>query len=657
MRFSRRRSAPTSPLSFGQRLFCIGIVLTPPIVLGFQGADAVIRQIDGVLAQSAPLVSAEASRSLNREIRIGRLQSDLTAGGIIGMIRRRAQFGTVPVNAYDIAVANGKTIAGSGLIASARQVTIDVNIPAVLGNQATVAGVPRIAITDAFLLLERYKNGTFNVVDLLPPKKPNQPPSEPFRTYVAVENAKVTFRDFQTRVASPTAPATNYVQITDGYADLTGSREFRFAGNARAQAGTVTQKRLAGMVAVNGVLGRGLPNVRPKAPSESSARYLIQLTATGASAPYWLPYFVALPTFTVTDGIADVNVTLAAPRPATPTRPNPRLGIALGATFRDAGIVARNFPAPISGGVGSLDFSDGTLNYDVAARVIGESVSSSGTLWNLTAPDATDPNAAPKGPLPTPQLAVTLGIPRIPVQTALATFLPKTARLPKGLRVSGVAGATVAVNGPVNQPVITAVASLPSGQVAFRNLPKLTNLAANLTYTQGLLGVTNATAQIVGGGSVRGRLGIRIAAGPSGSEAEKGNSVFVARATDVPLQNLAAYTGTAGLKTAGRPLRLTGIGSADITGKQVSGVLSAAANVQTKGLAIGNIAFPVASARVIYNKGIISLPWARIVSPAGAATIRGGWGRTVRSRFASHSQALMWIAFLRHLASAVSAAH
>src|SRR5688500_16063213 len=97
----RHRKAPTTYLSLPQRLFCLGLVLTPPIVLGFQGAEAYIRQIDGVLAQSAPLVSAEASRSLQREIRIGRLESDLTAGGIVGLIRRRAQFGTVPVKAYD----------------------------------------------------------------------------------------------------------------------------------------------------------------------------------------------------------------------------------------------------------------------------------------------------------------------------------------------------------------------------------------------------------------------------------------------------------------------------------------------------------------------------------------------------------------------------
>ena len=99
MIFSRRRAVPGTSLSIPQRLFCFGIVLAPPLVLGFLGADAVIRQIDGVLAQSALLVSAEASRSLNREIRVGRLQSDLTTGGILGMIRRRAQFGTVPVNA------------------------------------------------------------------------------------------------------------------------------------------------------------------------------------------------------------------------------------------------------------------------------------------------------------------------------------------------------------------------------------------------------------------------------------------------------------------------------------------------------------------------------------------------------------------------------
>ena len=615
-------------LSFVQGLFCFALAAVPPVVLCFQGADAVIRQIDGVLAQSAPLVSAEASRALSREIRVGRLQSDLTAGGIVGLIRRRSQFGTVPINAYDIAVANGQTISGSGLIASARQATIDVNVPALLNGQATTDGVPKITVLDSFLLLERYKDGSFNVTKLLPPKEPNQPPSSPFRTYIAAEDARVTFRDFQTRVATAAAPAVNFVQILDGYADLSGSREFRFAGHARAQPGTVTQKRLAGMIDVRGELGRGLPSVRPSAPSEESARYLIRLSVAGASAPYWLPYFVPVPSFTVTGGVADVDVTLAAPRPPTRDRPNPRLGIALGAKFREGRIIAREFAAPVTDATGTLDFSDGTLNFDGTARVIGEPIASSGTVWNLTSPDdlSGKPIVVDPKNLPQPQLAVTVSAPQIHVQPALKTFLPKTAKMPPGLMVSGIASVTAAVNGPVNQPTITAVAALPTGQVAFRDLPRLTNLAANVTYTQGLLGLTNATAQIVGGGTVRGRIGLRVAPGPTGSEAERGNSVFAARVENVSLQNIAAIRNLTGLKNAKRPLRLAGIGSAEITGKQVSGAVSVAANVRTAGLSISGIPFPVASARVIYDKGVVSLPWARILSSAGAATVRGGVG-------------------------------
>ncbi|MES2462717.1 MAG: hypothetical protein V4671_19220 [Armatimonadota bacterium] len=623
--FFARRTPPRTHLSIPQRLFCVGLVLGPPVALGFLGVDAVIRQIDGVLAQSAPLVSAEVSRSLKREVRIGRLESDLTAGGIVGLIRRRAEFGTVPVNAYDIAVANGTTIAGSGLIASARQVTIDLHIPSLLGGQAATGGVPRITLKDSFLLLERYKDGTFNVTKLLPPKEPNQPPSDPFRTYVALENSRVTFRDFQTRVATASSPAVNFIQVGNGFVDLSGSREFRFAAAAQAQAGTVTKKRLAGAIDVSGVLGRGLPLVRPGAPAAESARYLISLNVAGASAAYWLPYFIAVPSFTVTDGVADVDVTLAAPRPPTLGESNPRLGIALGATFRNGRVTAKEFAVPLTDAAGKLDFSDGTLNYDTTARIIGEPVASSGTLWNLTAPEDA---AVASGPLPKPQLAVTVKAPRISVQRALAAFLPKTARLPEGLQVSGIATVTAAANGPVNQPIITAVAALPTGQVAFRDLPRLTNLAANITYTQGLLGLTNASAQVVGGGSLRGRLGMQVAPGPSGSATTRGNAVFAARVENVALQNLSQLQGLLAGKNVKRPLRLTGLGSADITGKRVSGALSAAANLRTTGLTLGDIGFPVASARVIYNNGVISLPWARILSPAGAATVRGGVGES-----------------------------
>ncbi|MBC8104054.1 MAG: hypothetical protein H7Z41_15890, partial [Cytophagales bacterium] len=624
MAFLRRR-APRSPLSLAQRLLALTVFLVPPSVLCVWGASAFIRQIDGALAQAAPLASAEVSRSLRREVRIGRLESDLTSGGILALIRRRSQFGTVPVIASDVSVANGTTIAGSGLVASARRVTVDLNIPLLLGGQTASGGVPRVTVTDPFLLLERFRDGSFNVTKLLPKKDPNQPPSPPFRTYVALENGRVRFQDFQTRIATPSAPAVNSVQNLNGFADLSGAREFRFVASARAQRGTPTAQRLTGLLKVDGSLGRGLPSVRPDAPSKESARYLIHFAATGAAARYWLPYFVALPAIRITSGTADVDATLAAPRPPSPGTPNPRLGIAIGARFRNGRIEAEALPVPLTDAVGRLAFSEGALDYDAAGRVLGEPVSSSGTLWNLTAPELSAATRVRKE-VPKPQLAVTLRADRVPLERSLATFLPKGVRVPSGLRVSGAAAITAAFNGSLGQPVITAIASLPSGQIAYQDFPPLSRIAANLTYTQGLLGVTNATAQIAGGGTVRGRLGLRLAPSTSGGEAERGNSVFAARVENVPLPRLAALRRLVPIGNRAQPLRLAGSGSVDLTGKRVRGQFSAAANVRTNGLALGSLSFPVASARVIYDKGVVSLPWARVLSPSGAATVRGGVG-------------------------------
>src|SRR5215218_2148991 len=102
-RSSRRRR---SPIPRRVRLFCFLLTWVPPLVLLVLGARTVLRQLDAVLAQAAPLASAEASRALGREVRIGGLSPGLSVRSLWEMARNLSGLETLPIEARDIAVAN-----------------------------------------------------------------------------------------------------------------------------------------------------------------------------------------------------------------------------------------------------------------------------------------------------------------------------------------------------------------------------------------------------------------------------------------------------------------------------------------------------------------------------------------------------------------------
>ena len=612
-RKKRRRIRALPHVSVLARLFWGTAAVVPPAVLLVQGGGAFLRLVDGTLKQAAPLVSAEASRQLQRPVSIGKLTPDLSVGMLWEALTHRDSLGSLPVGIYDITVLNRPGLetrqAGGPLLARVQSVTLLVSLPALLSGDTTGA-ISRIVVESPEVVAVRDANNRFNLQNIVP-QKPNAKPSAPFRTYVKVSNGRVRFRDFAALRPKPELPADNRFANINGFVDLSGSRTIRFDVTARADSKSVTAKRFGGILSASGEAGRGLPKIRPNAPAPESARFLVRLYVGDVDVPYWANYFVKTPGFVVRTGRADLNLALIAPRPPKPTQPIPGIGVTLGANLRGVGLTADTLPIPLDNASGRFTYNDGSLDFSGGATVLGERVTTSGSLWNLVAQKK-------NGPPPSPQAAVYFNAPRIPVEKAVALLTPKTQKLPPGLFVGGLASASGTLSGPVKNFIVAA--KFAGVSVKQKGLPKIQNIAADVTYTGGLVGANNVRAQIEGGGQVAGRAAVRIAGLPVTS---KGNAVFAAQAQNVNLATLEALQAF-GRRPSNARFKLSGRGNVEVVGQRVGGQITAAANVAAQNLRVGDLAFPVARARVLVKNNSFVIPSARIESPAGIVSVSGG---------------------------------
>jgi hypothetical protein len=669
-RFARRRRRllhVRTPVLLAGGVLRTAVVIVPPAALLLYGGQVFLRHVDTYLKGAAPLVSQEVSRSLRRDVRIGRLTPDLTLSSLLAFLRHPESFASLPITAYDISIATRETpvldrkgrpvldkngtphtfnepaLTGSRLLARAPQVTLYVSLPSLLSGNVTGA-VSLIRVDSPDLWVARDRDGHLNLTQIVPPKKPQAKPSAPFRTVVELNNGRLHFSDYASSRAKLTGrPDRNALASVGGVADLSGLRDYRFDISGRAAPDSVTATRLAGPVRVWGSWGRAEVGSRPDAPSATSARYLLQARAQGADVPYWYYYFttggLATPgskgtdAFRILAGRADADLSLAGPRPDRVGGPIPNMAVSMGGRFTGAAIQSGYAPLSVRSGSGNLSYNDGNVTLDVRGtlhdargRSLGAPVSASGVLWDLTARTplpgtAAQPGATPP-PAAKPSLAITIDAPRVPtaaVVGALAT--DRGYRLPTGLRVGGDAGVNVLLSGTV--PDLTATGTVRNVSASYPGYPAVRSASAGFTYAGGLVRVTDARAAFSGGGTAEGRATIRL----TGTPAERGAVQFSARGRGIDLASLGALRSLGG----GNPrFRLTGTGDVEAVGSGRPDNLSVAANVSARGLALGRLAFPVARARVLVSRNAgglaFSVPAARIESPAGALAVGGDLG-------------------------------
>jgi|GEM_PF-5612296 Uncharacterized protein conserved in bacteria len=601
----RRRHRPRL-LTLPQRVACFLLTVVPVLVLGVRFVQDVEARLDVVLQQAAPLASAELTRSLGHEVRIGGLSPSLSVRTLLRDFFRRDTLGVLPVQATDIAVASGATLADSPELASARSVVAYVSVPKLLAG-ATNESVTQVIVGQPRLLVVRSAQGRLNLQDLFQPK-PGAKAGKPFVTRVVVEGGALRFVDFASKVGPPGRAETNELTAVNAVADL-GARSIRFDASARSRAGTATARRLSGPLRVSGSVARGKPG-EASGPDAGTAAFLANLNARDADAAYWFTYFAGQQeALGLRAARGDARVALVAPRPERPDAPAPPLRISV-----DADVQRGELRPPVLKGAtvenarGRLRFAGGDLALDLRADLLGEPVTVTGSVFGVQRPEGSPP--APPG------LALRVAAPRIPLQRAAAL----AGTLPANVTLGGLGAVDAYVGGSPNDPVL--IGSVRAAQAGVRDALNAQDITARVTFAGGVLALSDVSARVGGGGRIAGRATARLAttgsAGLRPLPAKQLTFAFSGSATEVPLSALPLRN-----LPNDRRLRLAGVGDADFVGKRENGVLSAAANVSVDGLRVGDIPFTAAAARVQAEDGGFVVSAARLVSPAGSVAVEG----------------------------------
>ena len=592
-------------------IFSLLVLLIPPLVFAVWGFFALWNRTDYYLSQAAPIVAAEASRLLERPVQIGSLSPGLTVEALYKMIQHPQDFGSLAVVASNIYIRNRpdeENLAGGPLLASASRLTAFVSLPALLAGDFQAA-VKRLIVESPEVVIVRDPKGKINLENFAPQKGPTEPAQPPFRTVVEVTNGKARFRDYQARFAAVSLPAENNLLISQGVVDLTGARQIAFSATGRALPGSPSVAHIGGPLIASGVVRRE-EGLREEMPSVGAPQLLMALQLTDADISYWVSYLLPpQQDFRVETGRADGTVSVTMPY--TAVKPEIAPEIAVDGRLRNGKIVAKALPVAAENLSGTLSFRQKTLRFDVKATVADAPLAASGAVWNLT-----------DQPYRTrPQLSVSVDAPRLPV-ARLLTLLPKGQKLPPGVSVGGVAAVKATVEGALTGKLqdIAAVGSVAGLDAAYTGYPALRNLQADIAVAGGLLRIARARASLGRSGTVFGAGAARLDAKPI----ESGDAVFSVKASNVNLDELTALKDLS--RHPDEKLRLRGMGSVEAAGQRIGGRLTAAANVTSRDLQVGNLPFPVAQARILVQDNQILVPTARIESPAGIARIEGNVG-------------------------------
>ncbi|GAB4452053.1 MAG: hypothetical protein OHK0029_02330 [Armatimonadaceae bacterium] len=602
--------------SFGIGVACWLTLLTPLVLFVLLiGVPATIGYLDKVLSRAAPIAEYEASRILERPIRIGTLDPRLDVQTLWQMFRNPETAGTVAVVITDITIGNRPDearLAGRPLLGSAERVTAYISVIELLQGEATNA-VKRIVVESPELIAVRDPQGEWNLTKIAPEPEEDKEPEVPFRTVVEIQNAVVVWRDYASFRPQAERPVSNAFLIPTATVDLSGMRTIRFTANARARPGSVTTQRLRGYARVTGTLPRGESGALPESPSENAPGLLIRADATGVNIPYWAYYFVdSMEGIRLESGFADAVVSLAQPpKPlfsapqAEKDREDPPPMVLARVRFREGAVRVNALNETLTNLGGTLEYNDGGVQFAVEGQAYGEPVQANGAVWDLLPPAAS------------PQIAAEVNASRLPVARLVRAFAPQGA-LPRDLGIGGAISASATISGPITEPTQLAIAGKVQGAaVSYTGFPAVRGIQSDVYLANGVLQARNLRATVQGGGAIRGEAVVEI---PEG-DGQTPSVVFAVEGNNLNLNGISALKPVTG--NDNRDLRLRGRGNVVATGRVVDGQVFAAADVRASGLQLGETRFPVARARVLVNNGQIVIPAARIESTLGVVSVTG----------------------------------
>lgn len=535
-------------------------VAIPVVLFGVSAVVYLWRGSREVAAQLTPVLTAELTRQLGHEVRIGRIR--YAVPGII--------------TADGISMSAGRTFRernGEEAV-SAHQVVIRYDWRAMVRDpQHALQYVKQIDLDRPYVLIERYSGNLFNFSDLFKPK--TKKTKSLFMARIVIHDGRVRFRDY---LASPhVAPhlAVNDASSVNALVNFGSDSQVVFSGTGIGRSGNADAFSVAG-----------------QASRLVSGRFQVAITARNARIPYWQHYFSAAPAARALGGHADIALTIARI-----SKHDKNILVYGSATVTNASVIAQNrtvLRSPVQNIAGTFQFTGNSVSGNGTATVQGQPFALSGTLYNFKAP----------------HLTATLTSGRIdPARLSVAMPILK---MPPGLNAAPGA-ARVAVTGSMLKPLITAQVAIPA---ASYNGRAARNIVGTVIVDNGSGVVQDASLDLVGGGRVTGHGAFTTKGGLRYTLAGTASGVNVS-----PLFIAAAKSPhAAGI---GQP-HVTGIADAQFIASGAGRVPVITANVFVRNTQVAKTPIGSIAGRVAWRQdGTLHIDRAAVFGPSGDATVEG----------------------------------
>lgn len=420
-------------LSRRRRMLIFLIAVVPAAVFIAAAGIYVAAQISKLISNADKIAAYELHKLTNREVRIKHVDTKPLG---IAVIR-------------DIHISNGKSFK-YGELFSAEKIIIKYRwLDMALGRVSPEQCVDSIEILSPKIHIERLRNGNLNIQDLLMIKP--VPGRKPFRGYINIKQAEITFVDH----LFATTPSTIKISNLSGEFDAAGAPFYVFAAH-----GKCSQKELSGKLSVSGSF-----DIKNGATG-------IDVSAEDISIPFASKYLGTLSFMKAEDGRAAVQIS---------TNKKSSKGVwqfAGNASVKNTVIALPWFSKPAVNVNGRVQFSNEAVGFNVACVLAGSRAEVNGTVTDFKNP-ALHINIASKS-------------------TDFDSFLHSAKFLPKldMLKTQGKGSTNVQIAGKANALVYQVSAHVPNASIYDYSA---SNINAKLNYSNGRTVITAASAWVLGG--------------------------------------------------------------------------------------------------------------------------------------------------------------